>query len=361
MPISRRSLIAGVPAAAALAAAAAPGAETVRLPKKIRLAMLTGPGHMAEILDPLPLLPDVELAGVAGSEKELARLAKNKYVAAAMKYGSLTEMLDREKPDVVGLCNDNGGRAAAILECAKRKMHVIAEKPYAVSSADYRKVKQAVKDSGIHVSMLVPMRFEPQFKALKKIVDDGLIGDVIQVSAQKSYKASTDEWKVKRATYGSTILWIGIHMIDLMRWTSGRELVDATAWQTHVGFPEMGDQENVSASVYKLDNGGLAILRMDYLRPKSAPTHGDDRVRLAGTKGVAEYMEATGVTVVTADQKPRVITELPPEGHVLIDFLQGVYEGKPRIVTEADIWRVNELTLAAHESSMQGGETVRLG
>ena len=92
-------------------------------------------------------------------------------------------------------------------------------------------------------------------------------------------------------------------MIDLMRWATGREFIDATSWQTRVAMPELKDQENVTASVFKLDNGGLAMLRMDYLRPKTAPTHGDDRMRIAGTKGVAEYMAATGVTLVTADQK----------------------------------------------------------
>ncbi len=353
MPLSRRTLIAGVPAA--LAAAADP--QPVRLPKKIKIAMIGFEGHTAEVLDPLPLLPDVEFVASAGAG---AARSRNKYVQAGRKYTSMTEMLDKEKPDVVGIANNNAERAGAIIECAKRKIHVLAEKPYAIDSADYRRVKQAVADNKIGVSMMVPMRFEPQFAALKKVVDDGLIGEVIQVSAQKSYKAGTEEWRHHKKTYGSTILWIGIHMIDLMRWASGREMVDATSWQNRVHFPELIDQENVTASVFRLDNGGLAILRMDYLRPKAAPTHGDDRLRLAGTKGVAEYILGTGVTLVTATEKPRVIEDLPPHGHVLIDFLEGLYNGKKRNVTESDIWRVNELTLAAHESAVQGGKTIRL-
>ena len=212
----------------------------------------------------------------------------------------------------------------------------------------------------MHISMLLPMRFEPQFAALKQIVSSGAIGEVIQVSAQKSYKAGTEEWRHHRDTYGSTILWIGIHMIDLMRWTSGREFVDATGWQNRVGFPELGDQENVSASVFRLDNGGLAILRMDYLRPKTAATHGDDRLRLAGTLGVAEYIAATGVTLITTKEGLKTITSLPPSGSVLVDFVEGIYNNKPRSVTEDDIWRVNEITLAAHESSVQGSKSVKI-
>jgi predicted dehydrogenase len=205
------------------------------------------------------------------------------------------------------------------------------------------------------------MRYSPVYKALKQIADSGELGDIIQISSQKSYKpAGSPEWRRNRATYGSTILWIGIHMIDLMRWSSGREFTDATSWQTRVGMPELKDQENVTASVFRLDNNGLAILRMDYLRPETAPSHGDDRMRLAGTKGVAEYMAATGVTVVSQGAKPRTLTDLPPAGELFADYLLATYAGaKPTITTE-DIWRVNEITLAAHEAA-EAGKTVRVG
>src|SRR3954469_1642273 len=109
-------------------------------------------------------------------------------------------------------------------------------------------------------------------------------------------------------------------MIDLMRYTSGREFTEAVGLQTHIGFPELGEMENVTASIFKLDNGGLATLRMDYLRTESAATHGDDRLRLAGTKGVAEYQESTGVTLMTTSQKPQVIESLPKRQSVFIDF-----------------------------------------
>src|SRR3954469_10897388 len=110
-------------------------------------------------------------------------------------------------------------------------------------------------------------------------------------------------------------------MIDLMRYTSGREFKEAVGMQTHIGFPDLGEMENVTASIFKLDNGGIANLRMDYLRAASAATHGDDRLRLAGTKGVAEYQASTGVTLMTADEKPHVIEKLPAQQSVFLDFL----------------------------------------
>jgi hypothetical protein len=112
--------------------------------------------------------------------------------------------------------------------------------------------------------------------------------------------------------------------------------------------------ETVSASVFQLDNGGLATLRMDYFRPETASSHGDDRLRLAGTTGVAEYMAATGVTLVTASEKPRVLTELPAKQSVFVDYLEAAYNGKAPTLTLEEIWRVNEITLAAHEAAESG-------
>jgi hypothetical protein len=90
---------------------------------------------------------------------------------------------------------------------------------------------------------------------------------------------------------------------------------------------------------------------MDYFRPASAGSHGDDRLRLAGTKGIAEYMAATGVTVVSTGAKPRKVEQLPEGGSVFIDYLEAVYNGKPETLTLTDIYRVTEITLRAHEAA----------
>ena len=69
--------------------------------------------------------------------------------------------------------------------------------------------------------------------------------------------------KSKRPT-GSTILWIGIHMIDLMLFASGRKYTHATSFMGRTGFPNLGDMETTTAPSFRLDNGGTATLHMDY-------------------------------------------------------------------------------------------------
>jgi predicted dehydrogenase len=356
MLISRRTLLAS--AAAALPAASA---QTVRLPRKIRLGIIGWEGHPGEVTGPLERLPDVEVAAICHSDpKVLERMARSPRLTAAAKYSSYDDMLGREKLDVVGVCNNNGERAAAVLACAKAKVNTIAEKPLAITRSDFERVKSAVDSSGISLGMLLPMRFDPSYLALRKIVEDGSIGEIAQIDAQKSYKAGDrPDWFLKRSSYGSTILWIGIHMLDLMRWTSGREFTEVAGFHGHVAFPELGEMDNVTVSAFRLDNGGTATLRMDYLRPDTATTHGDDRLRLGGTKGVAEYMAATGVTLMRAGAAPTVIKDLPPRGSVFIDYLESTYLGKKPSLALKDIYAVNEVTLAAHEAS-EAGKTIRI-
>jgi hypothetical protein len=120
-----------------------------------------------------------------------------------------------------------------------------------------------------------------------------------------------------------------------------------------VGHPELQDMEDVTASLFRLDNGGIAALRMDYLRPDTAPTWGDDRLRLAGTRGVAEFQEAAGLSLVTDRQPPHQITGLPPKGSLFIDFLNSAYAGHASGLSLTDIYRANEIVLAARDAADQ--------
>jgi len=340
-------------ASSALAAQAAP--DVIRLPRKVRVALIGLEGHTGEIFSHLPRLPDVELVAIQDAdEKALERTARNPRLSAARRYTDYRRMLDLEKLDLVAVCGNNGARAAAILAVAERKLHVIAEKPLAIEQEDLERIKKSVAAAGIRLSMLLPMRFSPPYLAVKQVVDSGEIGPVAQIAAQKSYKAGARAaWFKKRSTYGGTMPWIGSHMVDLMRWTSGREFTEVFSYETRIGFPELGEMENVTATLFRLDNGGAGALRMDYFRPQTAPTHGDDRLRLAGLKGIVEYQAAAGVTVMSDRAKPRVVSELPPAGSVFLDFLGSVYLGKPAALSLQDIYRVCDIVLAARLSADQ--------
>jgi predicted dehydrogenase len=319
-------------------------ANALDLPKPVRVAIYGKEGHTGEVTGPAKQFPkqiEVVAQAAAGSEPFAA-------------------LLDRVKPDVAAICGDNGVRAAAILECAKRGLPFIAEKPFAIRLDDLAKIRELVNKNKVRMTMMLPMRFTPPYLALKAIVESGAIGEVAQIGGQKSYKVGADSaWKNKASSYGGTIPWVGIHMADLMRWTSGREFTEAAAFQSRIGYPEIADRENTAAVLFRLDNGGAATLRMDYLRPDTAPTHEDDRLRLAGTLGVAEYQAWHGVTLVTKSEKPRKVEDLPPARSLFVEFLKALYLGGPDPVSAADVFRMNEICLKARDAA-NSSRVVRL-
>lgn len=342
--LTRREWMAGA------AAVRLPAQTTIKLPQQVRLALIGLEGHIGEILDPLDRLPDVKLVAVCDRNAKQRALIADRF--HAHQYASYQEMLDREQLDMAGVCGTNDERAPAIIACAKHKLHIIAEKPLALNQAELAQVKDAVAESRIGLTMLISMRFEAPYLAIKQIVDAGEIGEVAQIGAQKSYKlGERPEWMRHRETFGGTIPYIGIHMVDLMRYTSGREMVEAVSFQSRIGFPEIRDMENTAATLFRMDNGGVAALRLDYLRPETAPTHGDDRLRLAGTRGVVEYQEAMGVTLATAGRKPQRITQLPRSRSLFVDFLDSIYRSKPTGLKAEDCYRATEIVLAARESA----------
>jgi predicted dehydrogenase len=352
---TRRAVLLAAGGAAAMLAQSSP--EPIRLPRKVRLGMIGFDGHPGEVLGQLPRLPDVELVAYAidGTDPTtLTSSKKNKFVQKARPYDDYATMLSHESFDMVAVCNNDGRRNKAVLACAAKGLHVISEKPLGLNRAELAAVKKAFAKPGPRLSMLLPMRFDPEYQALKAIVDSGEIGEVAQITGQKSYQLGPrPEWQRNRESYGSTVLWIAPHTIDLMRHCSGRDMVEVAGYQAHVQFPETGAMENVTTAVYKLDNGGVGTLHMDYLRPSTAPAHGDDRLRLAGTKGIAEYAPDTGVTLMTGTSKPHRLEKLPEKKSVFLDFLESVYLDKPQSLTVNDIYRVNEITIATHEASVE--------
>lgn len=344
MPISRRVF---------LAAAASP----LRLKRKLRLALIGFDGHVQEILDQLPNLPDIELTAVADSNSDPAAKSSNMrhpLVARAKFYATTADLLANERLDVAAVCNNDGERAAAVMACIQKGLNVIAEKPLGLSREQFSAIQLAATKAGVTVGALLPMRFDPPYLAIKQIVDSGEIGEVAQIDAQKSYQLGPrPEWQKRKDLYGSTILWIGIHMIDLMLWSSGRRFTEAASFQSSVGIPGYGDMENVTASVFRLDNKGTATLRMDYLRPLTAPGHGDDRLRLAGSKGVVEYQETTGVTLMSTIGPPRLIKNLPAQGSVFVDFIRSTYLSEKPALSWSEIRAAHEATYAAQDAAVR--------
>jgi len=267
-------------------------------------------------------------------------------------YADYRDLLDREQIDIVGESVTDNLRGEVIRACAARGIHVLAEKPLTFTLDELKVVRHAVVQSGIHLSMLLTMRFEPAYMAMRQCVQEGLIGEVCQAAMQKSYRLGTrPAWQRSQKTFSGIIPFIGIHALDLISWTSGRGLARGAAFCANTGHPEIGDMEDNASVALQLDNGGSAGVRLDYCRPAAAPTHGDDRLRLAGNKGVIESLAAgTQVTLITAEEGPRELP-LPEPGKQFVNFVNSIRGDEPSAVPAEECFRITEVVLKLREAT----------
>ena len=83
-----------------------------------------------------------------------------------------------------------------------------------------------------------------------------------------------------------------------------------------------------------------------------------ERVQQAGTKGVAEYMAATGVTLITGTRK-EVFKDPPAQEPLFVQFLDHIYNGKAEPIPWKEIYRGHQVALGARDA-MEKGRIVKL-
>jgi predicted dehydrogenase len=321
----------------------------------LSLALIGLKGHQYIVLEALPELPDVSLTAVADDSPEALKRVPD-FPGATEKtrtYLGYRELLENHTPDIVVEAGTDRDRADIVVACAERGINLISEKPLAYDLEALERGEKAVAGAGVKASMLLTMRCDPPYLAVREAIANGAVGEVVQGGGQKSYRlGERPAWQKSRETFSGIIPFVGIHAMDLFRWTTGREFVEVMAYASNVSQPEIGDLENNACVIARLDNGGSAAFRLDYCRPAAAPTHGDDRLRVAGSQGVIEVQEGA-VTLITRDHGPKSLS-LPPPVNLFADFVAAVREDREPFIPFSDCVRITEVVLRARESAECG-------
>jgi len=293
-------------------------------------------GHSMQAYRYLKTRKNIEFCGIAPwSEHENMTKAFDGMIPF---FSDAEEMLDTVQPDLAIVSPVFALTSQAIIACAKRGINVFSEKPVASSIEELKSVEKAVRDSGIKFCAMHYLRYTPAFYHGAQMVKNGEIGDIRLVTAQKSYKYGTrPEWYGDRSLYGGTIPWIGIHAIDWIYHFTGKRFLS-------VNSKVFGkDPEMAALSQFELEDGALAAMNLDYYRPSKAASHGDDRIRCVGTKGVLEvrdnciYLSNENVNNVL---KPNDAPEL------LEEFLNG---NSP--ISADEVFYLTKVALAARDSA----------
>lgn len=322
----------------------------------LRVGLVGASGHPNLVLDGVIEMPGVELVAVApGSyDEDMSAFM----TAAAVKgvlpkvYGDYRCMLEAQALDVVAVTPAFHLHAAVTIEALRHGCAVYCEKPLALTQEDLRSVQTAWKAAGKPLGLMLNFRYEPAFYTAWKLVREGVIGDAILAFGQKTYRfGQRPDFFRRRETFGGLIPWVGIHAIDWCRWVSGRRFAAVTARHGNIATPGYPGLEDHAACLFEFDNGGSAVMTFDYLRPAGAPSHGDDVLRLTGSKGFLEVRLPGGLQVVTGKGPLNVPVSAPPYGP-FADFLRSVMEPAHEcLVSVEDVFRVTGIALAAREAA----------
>lgn len=296
--------------------------------KKITVAMIGAWGHGTGVLAALDKIPDLaEVVGLAKvlPEDDFTEIKKRFGICRdAPCYGDYCALLAERRPRVAVVSARLDRIAPVALEAARTGCHLLCEKPLALDYRALDSLSEAVAAAKVQCLAILDNRAHPVLRAARRTVLDGAVGNVILCNARKSYKFGKNrpDWFGRRDLYGGTIPWLGIHGLDFIETVTGLGFTSVAAMHGNMSHKTYPDCEDHCALIFGLSNGGHATLSLDFLRPDAAPSHGDDWLRVVGSRGVIEaYMARNTCTLTTVDQPP---AELPlPEK---VNFYADLFE-----------------------------------
>ncbi|MEJ6950714.1 Gfo/Idh/MocA family protein [Natronospora cellulosivora (SeqCode)] len=316
-------------------------------------------GHANYAISAIAKDENSKLAGIAaGTEGEnLDGLLKriNNSGQKIEVFHDYKEMLDILNPDILVVNSYFNKQAEISIEALNRGMHVFVEKPIATNLEDLALVRDAYqkasKKKEIFLASMFGIRYTPWFMTAWKHVQQGKIGKVRLMNAQKSYRLGqrADFYK-NRETYGGTIPWVASHAIDWLYWFAGEKFTSVYASHSKQYNSEHGDLEMTGMMHFNMENEIVAAVNVDYLRPGTALSHGDDRIRLAGTDGVVEVRDDK-VYLINSDKEGMQELELEETKGIFTDFLEEVRGESPCLINAEDSFYITEVCLKARKSA----------
>jgi predicted dehydrogenase len=319
----------------------------------LKAAIIGTSGHIDLALEVRDRLPQVSFVGVApGSADEDAREFFVDQMEASLIpfYEDYRRMLDREKPDVAVVAPFFFLQSRIACECLERGIHVFVEKPMSVSFEQLERLRRAYMLGKADLCPMLTSRYVPSFHAAWRAVRDGMVGEPLLITALKSYKLGTRHpMYTHRATYGGTIPWVAIHGIDWIHLFTGGAITEVTSSHTAAGNGGHGEMESSGVCMFRLANSGSATLAFDYFRPGPASTHGEDRVRIAGEKGVLEIAGGEA-SLFPRDAPPRRLEKEEPLS-LFQEFVRHLEDGTPLRITAEDAFAISGLALRCREAA----------
>ena len=305
-------------------------------------------------------LEGVRLATVADVNRAAADKLAGEYGARAAY--AVEAVLDDPDIDAVSICLPTFLHADTVVAAAKRRKHILCEKPLALSLPDVDRMRSAVQAAGVKCMVAQVIRFWPEYVRIREALESGQIGRPrLATGARLASPPNWGAWFSDPALSGGALFDLHIHDLDFVFSLFGKpRAVYATGLQSAAG-----GWDHV---VNTLDYGDKkAILEASYALPPGFPFHMS--FRLTGETGCLDF-QFGGVAQV--DQRAAAQSHLtlyrtgaapefpvPPaeDGYraEIRYFTQCLLENRePTVATLAEAREVIAIALAAKQSLETG-------
>jgi predicted dehydrogenase len=294
-------------------------------------------------------LPTAEFVGIA--DHDAARAAQMAAQFGAKAFGSYEELLASDVQAVV-VASENVRHRELVEMAARAGKHVLCEKPLATTLADGRAMIDACQSAGVQLMTAFPCRFSPATERLKASLEQGRIGSILAIRGTNRGRCPFDWFVDKSLSGGGAVIDHTVHVTDLIRWLTGKEVVEVYAETSNRMFHR--EFEDIGFLTLGLEGGLFATLDASWSRPKSFPTWGDVTMAVVGENGTL-YLDLFSQNLVLYSDKTGGTTWHPWGSNVdtlmLSAFVEAVAEGKPVPITGEDGLRAAEVALAAYRSA----------
>lgn len=246
-------------------------------------------GHQIHYL--LKEHPRAKIMGVCGMDA--AQLTDEQKSDADLRwYQSLEEMVADPRIEIISLCSPNRRKQVQeAIYCMEHGKHVYAEKPCAMTEEDLEQLVETSRRTGRIFHEQAGTGFQQPCLGIRKVVNSGVLGEIVQVFAQKSYPYHEGRPQDEDLD-GGLIMQNGIHAVRFIEHGVGLRIKKVRAIQTAKGNPHPeGNLQMASSFLLELENGGIGSMVVNYLNQEGIGHWGNEHLRVFGTKGMVEFTD----------------------------------------------------------------------
>lgn len=286
------------------------------------------------------------------------------------RYTDYKEMLEKEKPVFVAIATESGLHAEIALYCIEHGVHVIIEKPMAMSMADADRIVALAEEKQVKVCACHQNRFNLSVQEMRRALESGRFGRLSHGSIHVRWNRNKDyytqaPWRGTWAQDGGCLMNQCIHGIDLLRWMMGDE-VDEVYAQTAQQFHDYLECEDVGMAVVKFKNGAIGTIEgTTNVYPKNL----EETLYLFGQNGTVKLggKSCNAIDVWEMQDETEHDTQLKQgffehtenvygNGHtsVYADMIEAIEQDRPPYIDGKAGRRALEMVLAIYQSAATG-------